>query len=224
VVLCRNETRSGKRFPHEAHPSNDPRCVSIYELEPGKKEPTRIARHDELAWHQYAILAIPDGSGFIVNGLKTGDIHSREVIAFSSTADKIEWRLSLPDSPGEGNVSIDLTGTVVTYWAPPDQPRQFTPPYREGAAMSANKDETLLLAGEMVQMSPANRPNGIHLAKPGAASPFLTLSPDDHIPGNSFVFTSDGRHVVWGTEDGIVHVGDLPQIRRLLVEAGFPGW
>jgi serine/threonine protein kinase/WD40 repeat protein len=223
VLLGRNETRSGSAYPNEVRPKDDPRCVRIYELIPNVKA-KEIAQYDDLAWHVFKIEALPTGGGFIADGIKTGTISSREIIGYSAAAKDPLWQIPLPNGRAEGGFGLDSTGTVLTYWTTPAQPMQRMLPYRNQPDSATDEGGYCVFGRDIVVKGVRDRETGLHLFRPGAPHPFLSLSPDDRIPGTNIPFTADGRYVVWGSEDGTVHVGDLAQIRRLLTEAGFPAW
>jgi len=224
VLLCRNETKSGKNFPNAVHPSVDPRCVSIYELGPAN-DPQRIARHFDHAWHVFNIHAVPDGSCFIADGNKKREMSSRSIIAYEGKSDQKMWSIEFPNAQFEGNSGIDSTGSVLRYLdpRPEDVCKQRLLPFHGADDTHVSAKEVLALGQQFVFKDPQHD-LGLHLARPGAASDLLALSPDERIPNHNYQMTADGRFLIWGTENGTVNVCDLHRVRELLVAAGFPEW
>jgi hypothetical protein len=223
ILLCRNETRSGADYPvSRTHPAADPRCVRIYELQPGGMK-RQIAQHDDHAWHVFSILAIPDGSGFIADGIKTRDKKSNSIVAYAARAKEVLWSIPIPESPQEGSSVIDSTGTLLHYKTGVQTHLQRAIPYRGQPDMPASYTEYPALGRQIVFKQIQGVPTGLHLAAPGAARPFLTLSPDEQLPLGNWHFTPDGRSLIWGSEDGTVMVCDMDRVRESLASVGM-GW
>ena len=221
-LLCRSETRSGNSFPNEIHPAVDPRCVRIYELVAGGSI-REIARCDDLARYVVDINAVPDGSAFIVDGIKSRDQHGNSIFAYAGENGKPLWDIQLPENTFF-SAQIDSTGEVLQYSVRPGLARRRTLPY-QGPAETATKQDFQPALRRQIEFRPSgNDSMGLHLAVPGAAKPFLTLSPNQPAPAiDTDRFTPDGRILVWGNENGTVNVCDMENVRERLSEVGL-GW
>jgi hypothetical protein len=176
----------------------------------------------------FAIHAVPDGSYFIVDGIKTEAMNSRTIIAYKGgTNDTPMWRIGFPEARNQGNSSIDSAGTVLDYWdggAGPHLNRTLPHSDRGPPDAPANRGESPALGRQIVFRVYEGDTSELRLARPGTATHFLTLGRDEALLAVDALFTPDGRFLIRGLDDGSVSVGDLTRIQQLLVSAGFPGW
>jgi hypothetical protein len=224
ILLCRNETRSGKDYPLSRNPpTQDPRCLGIYELLPGGK-PREIGRPDDHPWHCYEIHPAPDGSCFIAEGISTRDKKSYSLVAYEGISGKTLWQTPLPNMVFDGAGCLDSTGRLFHFGNEKDGHWLRDP--TKGKPSDQPADPWLRLAvGRRYAFANDGYNPGLRLRLFDAAEPFLVLDPDQHrVRYTLSRFTPDGRFVIWGLDDGSVKVADLPRIREQLVGAGFPGW
>jgi hypothetical protein len=134
------------------------------------------------------------------------------------------WTIPVPECETDGAGHLDCTGTRLRYDNARGSvlERDLRQPGRPDRAVSPQ--EVLALGERFVFLKPNDAPvPGLALAVPGAAAPFLRLSPDEPIPGINNQFTPDGRYLVWGGKDGTVHVADMDRVRESLGSVGL-GW
>jgi hypothetical protein len=81
-------------------------------------------------------------------------------------------------------------------------------------------DDLTALGWKIVFRVGGTQTTGLRLAVPKALEPFLVLSPDDPVPLANSQFTRDGRFLIWGKEDGTVHVAKMDRVRESLERVG----
>jgi serine/threonine protein kinase/WD40 repeat protein len=224
MLLCRCEAKSGADVLSERIDRvTDPRCVRVYELQPGGMT-KEIAQHDDHPWHVHSLHACPDGSYFVADGVKTSDMRSRSIVAYSGQTKDILWQIPLKESVEEGWSMLDSTGTVLDYAIAGESThfQKVIPQHGQPVARVSNSEYPALVQ-RIVFKKTAELPSGLQLAVPGATAHFLTLSPDERVQIEHQQFTRDGRFLIWGLENGTVLVCEMDRVRELLKSVGM-GW
>jgi WD40 repeat protein len=220
LLLCRFETKSGKQYPLGlASIDSDPRRVRIYELVPSKPA-LLIAAHADLPEHVDAIVALPDATCFIADGVASKMPVLNLVVAYAAQSKDRLWELPLPENRLRGSINIDATGRVLCYCVNSNLYQLRSLPFQAQPDVPGGAKEWPAFANRVVFRFAED---GVRLGFPESASEFLTLSPGKKVPGNTSLFTPDGRYLIWGLEDGTVHVADMEKVRQAMTTVGF-GW
>jgi serine/threonine protein kinase/WD40 repeat protein len=227
LLLFRMETEDGKHAPDSSAPPKDhPRVQRIRDLL--AKDPKPLVELRDLNWHIYHSACPPDGSYFLVDGLRgPRDAMEHRFIAYDGLTGKRLWNLKEePWTGGGGYQYLDPTGKLLAF----SFPGQGTRTLVEMPTGVARGSHPLMVAFSpkadwWLNNSPGDSSEqsfGYRLHRRGEEDAVVTLGTDNLNAGGQR-FTPTGTHVLWGNADGTVTVCDIPEIQRRLAAVGL-GW
>lgn len=210
--------------------------LRLYRSEPLANDPyDRIGRFRELMPdgsmqtfqetldHNHRILdtfASPDGGSFVVFGLAKKDEQKHQVLCcYDAATGQEKWSEDDIAEKNSGTVSIDPTSSIV-FANFKDKHFVFrlatgveVGELKYGVSCLGPGGETALASFEDV---------GVRLYYP-AENRLGVFFDFQRIPADAKMFSSDGQEVIWGSQDGIVYIADLPKIRERLESINL-GW
>jgi serine/threonine protein kinase/WD40 repeat protein len=225
LLVCRYETSAGGDLIRQSIPwTKDERCVRIYELTPRQKPHEVAAKHD-LPTHIFRLHGAPDGSFFIADGMTKEAKDGHALFAYRGATGERMWRIDLPKFTVNTSAStMDSSGRVLQYYATNEQMMLATLPDLHPPTEPADIEELPAFGRAYVFRRSTVGDLTLDLSRPGLGQPLVRLNIDGRLGTvNGVPFTPDGTRLIWGNTDGVVHVGDLPEVRKRLSAVGL-GW
>jgi WD40 repeat protein len=246
LLLLRVETRDGKLGPYSnAHPREHPRVCPLRELRSQNKAET-IAVIRDFDLHVFNASASPDGKTFVVEGL-SGDrgIRTRAICAYDAKGTKL-WTLpSKKRTSGEASrLGFDPEGKVL-YLQETDSSSPSSPCIlleMPSGKMLAEVKPTPLCIGplgmrflaydrdDQLRVDPDDQLKlddqlrwGMSLFERERSRRIVRIPSPATLFSGLAMFDLDGRHVIWGNQDGSVTLCDLVEVNRRLAALGL-GW
>ena len=225
LLVFRYETRSGARVPYGHDTKVDPIVCRLRNLL-GK-----VPLNPQVEFRQFnqqvsEVLGIPNGPYFIISGSHDGtDGQYSGIIAMDATTGKELWSQRWSgDTHGSGLAADYSQKHIIIGFLSKTKTRPTLHDVLTGRELRSfdgwpgtpGPDWKYLLRNDPNQQGVAIHDNdGQYLVTLGIDR---TRSSSIHVP-----FSSDGRHIAWGNQDGSVMIADLDAIQSRLAQTGL-GW